>query len=579
MGGQDGGKRAARGSGRQLHLPGVAGYVLGMPTSLRRSAPTLLVLLLVGRVLAAQSPVRLLEDRERPALVVLLTVDQLRPEYLERWHSQLKGGLRRVVDGGAFYRDGFQDHANTETAPGHASTLSGRFPYSTGIASNSAGVNTSASPLVGSDGTGASPFRFKGTTLADWMTTSDDRTRVLSVSRKDRGAILPIGRGQHPVFWYAPASGRFVTSTYYADALPAWVERFNAEERVVSRYAGKSWSLLLPSYEYPEPDESPGELRSEEPLFPHEMPSDPMRANNLVMTFPFMDELTLDFAWRGVRAMDLGAGPQTDLLAISLSTMDAIGHRWGPDSREVHDQVLRLDRALGVFLDSLVALRGADRIVLALTADHGVAPIPETRSSFGDNRKAMRVMPEAFDQAKEVLATRAAKAGIPAEAFRWEGDVLTIDRAKVPAGAQGAVPGIAAAFAKAVKRVKGVQRADVFDRLASADTVKDDIARRWLHMYRPGGEVLVAVTLTPYSYWGNSGSATHGSPHDYDARVPIIFWGKPFTPGRRTERARVVDIAPTLAEVVGVRPLERLDGVSLTAIIRPEARSGLPTPR
>jgi hypothetical protein len=141
------------------------------------------------------------------------------------------------------------------------------------------------------------------------------------------------------------------------------------------------------------------------------------------------------------------------------------------------------------------------------------------------------------------------------------------------------VPGIAAAFAKAVKRVKGVQRADVFDRLASADTVKDDIARRWLHMYRPGGEVLVAVTLTPYSYWGNSGSATHGSPHDYDARVPIIFWGKPFTPGRRTERARVVDIAPTLAEVVGVRPLERLDGVSLTAIIRPEARSGLPTPR
>lgn len=555
-----------------------AGYFSDMTLFFRRLLVAPLVVLM-GAVPALSAQMRDRAAAPAPALVVFITVDQLRPEYLERWHGQLKGGLRRLVDQGAFYRNGFQDHANTETAPGHASTLSGRFPYATGIASNSAGVNTSAAPLVGSDGTGASPFRFRGTTLVDWMTTEDSRTRVLSVSRKDRGAILPIGRGKHPVFWYAPASGRFVTSTYYADALPRWVEAFNAEERVMKRYAGKSWSPLLPTSEYPEPDESPGELRSEEPLFPHEMPTDAMRANNLVTTFPYMDELTLDFAWRGVRAMDLGAGPQTDLLAVSLSTMDAIGHRWGPDSREVHDHVLRLDRMLSVFLDSLVALRGADRIALALTADHGVAPIPETRSTFGDNRKAMRVMPEAFEKAKEVVAIRAAQAGIPAEAFRWEGDVLTLNRAKVPVGAQGAVPGIAMAFAKAAKRVKGVQRADVIDRLASVDTVKDDIARRWLHMYRPGGEVLVAVTLTPYSYFGNSGSATHGSPHDYDARVPIIFWGTSFIAGRHQEKIRVVDIGPTLAEVVGVRPLERLDGVSVKAAIKPEARSSLPTPR
>ena len=527
----------------------------------------------------AQSTAVATADRQPPALVVLITIDQMRPEYLERWHGPMKGGLRRLVDQGTFYRNGFQDHANTETAPGHAATLSGRFPYSTGIASNSAGVNTSAAPLVGSEGTGASPFRFKGTTLVDWMTSADDRTRVLSVSRKDRGAILPVGRGKHAVFWYAPASGRFVTSTYYADALPAWVDGFNAEEPVMKRYAGRSWSLLLPSYEYPEPDESPGELRSQEPLFPHEMPTDAMRANNLVMTFPYMDELTLDFAWRGVRAMDLGAGPQTDILAVSLSTLDAIGHRWGPDSREVHDHVLRLDRMLGPFLDSLTALRGADRIVLALTADHGVAPIPETRSTFDDNRKAMRVMMAAFEPAMAVLATRVAKAGIPAEAFSFDGDVLMLDRTKVPAGKATQVPGIAMAFAKAAKRVKGVQRTDVIDRLAAVDTVKDDIARRLLHMYRPGGETLVAVTLTPYSYRGNSGSATHGSPHDYDARVPIIFWGAPFTPGRRLEKARVVDIAPTLAEVIGVRPLQRLDGVSLKAVIKPEARSSLPVPR
>lgn len=537
----------------------------------------LLAVIAVG--LGAQSPMRPSGDRQPPALVVLITIDQMRPEYLERWHGQLTGGLRRLVDEGAFFRNGFQDHANTETAPGHAATLSGRFPYSTGIQSNSAGVNTSAAPLVGSEGTGASPFRFKGTTLVDWMTTADERTRVLSISRKDRGAILPIGRGKHPVYWYAPASGRFVTSTYYADVLPQWVVEFNAEERVVGRYAGKSWSLLLPEYEYPEPDSTPGEMRSQEVFFPHVMPQDAMRANNLIMSFPYMDELTLDFAWRGVRALDLGAGPQADVLAVSLSTLDGVGHRWGPDSREVHDHVLRLDRALGIFLDSLTALRGANRIVLALTSDHGVAPIPETRSTFDDNSKAMRVMMDAFDPAMEVLAKRVARAQLPSEAFSFDGDVLTVDRRKLPPNGERALPGIADAFAREAKRVRGVMRADVIDRLAKVDTVKDDIARRWLHMYRPGGEALVGVTLTPTSYRGNAGAATHGTPHDYDARVPIIFWGAPFTAGRRPERARVVDIGPTLAEVVGVRPLEKLDGVSLKTIIKPEARSSLPVPR
>lgn len=546
---------------------------------LRARSALLPVLASIAVGLGAQSPMRVSADRQPPALAVLITIDQMRPEYLERWHQQLTGGLRRLVDEGAFYRNGFQDHANTETAPGHASTLSGRFPYSTGIATNAAGVNTSAAPLVGSDGIGASPFRFQGTTLVDWMTAHDPRTRVFSVSRKDRGAILPVGRGKHPVYWYAPASGRFVTSTYYGDSLASWVSAFNAEERVVGRYAGKSWSLLLPEGAYPEPDSTPGEVRSQDVFFPHVMPQDAMRANNLVVSFPFMDELTLDFAWRGVRALDLGAGPQTDILAVSLSTLDGVGHRWGPDSREVHDQVLRLDRALGVFLDSLVALRGADRIVLALTSDHGVAPIPETRSSFDDNRKAMRVMMDDFDPAMTVLAARVEQAKLPAEAFSFDGDVLSVDRTKLPPDGARALPGIADAFAKAARRVNGVMRADVIDRLAKTDTVRDAIGRRWLHNYRPGGDVLVTVTLTPTSYRGNAGSATHGTPHDYDARVPIIFWGSPFMSGRRMENIRVVDIGPTLAEVVGVRPLEKLDGVSLKAIIRPEARRSLPLPR
>ena len=502
-----------------------------------------------------------------PALVVFITVDQLRPDYLLRWHDQLTGGLRRLLDQGAFAPQGVHDHAITETAPGHASTLSGRFPYSTGIARNSIGVNTTTAPLVGAPGIGASPFRFNGTTLADWMIAADARTKVLSVSRKDRGAILPIGRAKLPVFWYAQGAGAFVTSTWYADTLPTWVQAFNAEDRVLRRYAGSVWSPLLPEASYPEADSVAGEIPSGEVSFPHIVPDDTLQARNLVVGFPVMDELTLDFAWRGVRALDLGAGPQTDLLAVSLSTTDAIGHRWGPDSRELHDQVLRLDRMLGVFLDSLIALRGAEHIVVALTSDHGVAPSPDVRSSWGDNSRATRVFREAFDPALASLSPIVRRDRLASEAFEFDGLLLEVDRSKV-VGQDQAVRALARSFAREVRKVHGVERVDVIDDLARADTVTDATARRWLHMFRPGGEVIAAITLMPYSYFGRSNTATHGSPHDYDAIVPIIFWGTAFAPGRVPGSARVVDIAPTLAQLLGIRPSERLDGHPLTQVFR-----------
>lgn len=504
----------------------------------------------------------------RPRLVVLLTVDQLRPDYLDRWRGRFTGGLRRLLDEGAFFPRGVHDHGITETAPGHAAVGSGRFPYSTGIASNNDGVNTPDAPLVGASGAGASPFRFIGTALADWMLAADPATRVLSVSRKDRGAILPVGRGRHPVFWYAQSEGRFVTSTYYADSLPGWVGRFNAEDPVMRRYAGREWTTLLDASSYPEPDSVASESGGQSFTFPHLLPADELRARNLIIGQPVMDELTLELAWRGVREMDLGGDDVTDLLAVSLSTVDAVGHRFGPDSRETHDAVLRLDRYLGVFLDSLVALRGADRVVVALTSDHGVAPAPEVRSTWGDNRGAIRVTRDDFEQALGNVAPRVLRSGIPPEAFAFDGWTLEVDRSKA-AGKEAALRDIARAFAVEARKVRGVLRADALHELARADTVADDVGRRWLHQFRPGGAVLTVVTLRPYNTWGWSNTATHGSPHDYDARVPILFWGAPFGAGRDEGGARVVDIAPTLAALLGVSPLEKLDGVPLRNILPP----------
>jgi predicted AlkP superfamily pyrophosphatase or phosphodiesterase len=494
----------------------------------------------------------------RPKLVLFLTVDQLRPDYLERWDAQLTGGLRTLIDGGIFFSKGVHDHAITETAPGHASTMSGRFPYSTGISSNSAGVNTSSAPLVDSEGVGASPFRFTGTTLADWMVAADSRTRVLSVSRKDRSAILPIGRGKYPVFWYAQRSGFFTTSTWYADTLPVWVREFNAEDRAATMYAGRTWDLLLGADAYPEPDSVEAESNGQDFQMPHFMPNDSALARQLIIGQPWMDQMTLDFAWRGVRAMDLGAGPQTDLLAVSLSTTDAVGHRFGPDSRELHDQILRLDRELGVFLDSLFALRGRENVVITLTGDHGVAPVPEVASSWGDNRTAMRVSESRFTPIFNEIASMVQRAEIPLDAFSFDFPAVEVDRTKA-VGKERELLQIARTFAASARRIPGVMRVDVIDDLARADTVTDDIARRWLHMFRPGGNAIIGITLDPFNYIG-SGVASHGTPHDYDARVPVLFFGSAFRRGKDEGAARVVDMAPTLAHLLGLTPSERLDG-------------------
>jgi len=494
--------------------------------------------------------------RAAPTLVVLFTVDQLRQDYFTRFERQLTGGLGRLWRGGAVFTEAYQDYAVTETAPGHASTLSGRFPRSTRILNNRLGVPDPNMPLVGSQATGASPLRFEGTTLVDWIAARDRRSRALSVSGKDRGAILPIGRSRQSVFWYDGTTGRFTTSRYYADTLPTWLTRFNAR-RLPQGVAGRVWMPLLPDTAYAEPDSVPFEAGGKSFTFPYALPADSAAAAQVVAGTPWMDEITLAAALAGVRAMNLGGGRSTDVLAVSLSTTDAIGHRYGPDSREIHDQVVRLDRALGAFLDSLYALRDSTRVVIALTADHGVTGFPElTRARTGQDARWVDLK-DAIDRTQQWLDARGAggTAGIALAS-----GMLFVDKA-VLAKARVGPDSVAAFFAAAASGVPGVLRVDRAASLATADTVRDAIARRWLHMLPPQAPIAAVVTLTPGSLWGMpGGSASHGSPHDLDAHVPLILYGPPFATGRYDQFVRVADLAPTLARVVGVPPTERLDG-------------------
>jgi arylsulfatase A-like enzyme len=272
--------------------------------------------------------------------------------------------------------------------------------------------------------------------------------------------------------------------------------------------------------------------------------------------------------------MELGTDTtRTDLLSVALSTTDAIGHRWGPDSRELHDQVLRADRFLGAFLDSLVALRGRDLVIFALTSDHGVAPPPELRSSFGDNSAATRLPRTVFRPAVASMRAALRAAGVDTTALFWEDQVIWIDRNKLGQRAFDPWP-IVNAFSDSMRGIAGVARVDNIADLAAADTVRDPIARRLVRMFRPGAEsfpgieALVAVTLEPYTRVGTGDAGLHGTPYDYDARVPVAFLGNPFVPGRRDGKVNVVDIGPTLAAVVGISPTERVDGRVLREILR-----------
>src|SRR5438309_4438004 len=412
----------------------------------------------------------------KPRLVVVITVDQLRADYLDRYRSRLSCGLALLLKRGAVFTDAYQDHAITETAPGHSTILSGRWPAHTGIVRNTAGVQDSAAPLVGVTGPGASPLRFRGTAFFDWLKAAEPGARALSVSGKDRGAIRPIGRAKEQVYWYV--GGVFTTSRYYADSLPLWVRVFNGE-RVPRRAAATQWTLLLPERDYPEPDSVPYENQGRDFVFPHRLPSDSGQAALAFIATPTMDSLTLAFALEGTRALRLGVRGTTDLLAVSLSTTDYIGHAYGPDSREIHDQVLRLDRYLGRFFEQLFVRYGGSNVLIVLTADHGVTPFPEHSRALGRSG-AVRVTPDTLIQS--VNAALDARAGGADWLVVESGMLMVPGRARL--AAQGInVDSVIADLATRLRRLAGVGRVDRAVDL-TADSA-DPTVRRWRHHVPP----------------------------------------------------------------------------------------------
>lgn len=495
-------------------------------------------------------------------LVVMIVVDQMHPEYFTRFHDDLTGGLRRLYDHGAVFLHGMQDHAMTLTAPGHSTVLSGREPASTNIVSNSRGVPDPASPIIGAPkATGASPTKFRGTALYDWMLARDSNTVALSVSRKDRGAILPIGRARANVFWYA-YNTTFSTSSWYRDTLPTWVNAWNSR-RGIMKLAGRSWTLALPAKRYAEPDTFAFENRGKDTHFPHLLPTDSAQLAGDITDTPFMDSLTLDLALEGTRQLKLGTRGSPDLLVVSLSATDAIGHAWGPDSREMHDQIVRLDRALGWFLDSLGTMVPSARTVVALTADHG-------GGSITDYSRDVRHEPAGHVVLSQLLPRWRAEMRVMEQ--RWRTDFGVNDESGLIAANVAAmrarglnVDSLSEALARALSARPEVAR--VFTpRTLAAGSDTDLLVHRWRRQLPPDFGWLAAVVLKPGYIWSSSGMATHGTPSQQDATVPIVFMGPGIRARHYDQVIRTTSIGPTLGALIGVTPTEPVDGAVVTEV-------------
>jgi predicted AlkP superfamily pyrophosphatase or phosphodiesterase len=524
-----------------------------------------------------------------PRLAVLIVFDQLRADYLTRWDDLFEeGGFHRLEREGAWFQNCHFRYASTLTAPGHASLATGCSPRTHGIVGNTwydRATHQSLYPVYSDryelvplvrgkekeevgDWPGVWPGQLLVDTLGDALKrATDGRGRVISLSLKDRSAVLLACRRSRAdaCYWFFPPRGAFVTSTYYRpNGRPhPWAAQFN-DGRPADRWFGRDWTRLRPDLDYAHysgPDDVTGEGTGwdQHRTFPHPMTGglDEVGTSyyEALGNAPFGNVLLLELAERAIDAECLGQKDTPDLLCLSFSCNDMIGHVWGPDSQEVLDVTLRSDLIVKELLDHLDAKVGPGRYVVALTADHGVCPLPEVARRQGKN--AGRVPPDLLKQKAEAFLDETFLKGEgQASWVEAQEDLWIYLNQKVLQAHELKPARVEEALARWLARQPGVQRAYTRTQL-SGDPLEDDqlgeLVRRSFHPERSGD---VAVVLKPYHILGKplDTGTTHGSPHPYDRHVPLLVYGPGVRPGVRSEAIDPQAVASILAWSLGIEP-------------------------
>jgi type I phosphodiesterase/nucleotide pyrophosphatase len=506
-----------------------------------------------------------------PRLVVVLVADQMRADYIEQFGPRFSAGLKRLRDQGAYFKNAAYPYANTVTCAGHATISTGAVPVKHRIAGNvwwdrAAGqlVTCTSDPRVrpisyGPAVTGGdSASRLAVPSLAEEMRAQlGPGSRAVTVSSKARSAIMLAGHRADAATWFDTPAGAWVSSSAYSDKPVPFVEAYVKAHPVVADF-GRSWERVRPPSDYLFTDEGVGErpLANWTRAFPHVLRGRGDAPDGLFYlawdTSPFSDAYLGGLARAAVDGLHLGQGPSTDFLGVSFSALDMVGHRFGPRSHEIQDVLFRLDTLIGELLDHLDKVVGPDNYVVALSADHGVAAVPEQAAAEGADagrvvaedlaRRLDRALEPALGPGTHVV--RASYADLyfkPGDRARIAGDPALL---KTVMDTLLAVPGVARVIRP--EELPAVKEDDAIGRAVAASYVAD----------RSGDLVVIPKPnwLVVSSAAVLTGQATtHGSPNIYDRRVPIVLMGPGVRPGVRDEAATPADIAPTLAHFIGVR--------------------------
>jgi predicted AlkP superfamily pyrophosphatase or phosphodiesterase len=501
-----------------------------------------------------------------PKLIVIIVIDQFRGDYLERYRDQFgEGGFRLLLDRGAYFTDCNYDYANTHTAPGHATLLTGAYSNGHGIHANAwwdprtkrmvTSVQDDGTRLVGLTGSlpGSSPHNLLADTLGDELKlATQGKARVFGIALKDRAAILSAGFAGDGAYWIDKKTGLWITSTYYRSELPKWVSHFNESKRA-EKYLNKEWK-----------DSSGKVLRTTAPV-----PGQETSFYELVGTTPFANDYEFELARELITYEKLGSGLATDLLCISLSANDILGHQVGPDAPVMQAMALAMDRQLAEFFDFLGHQIGLANLWIALSADHGISPVASVAKRL--RIPAAVVSPDRLRAQVNQLLSKQLSPGRPAEYLK----VLEYPVAWLDDDAFAAVKvkeeDAEHAVGEALKQV-GLRDYYTRSQLAQGHVPNTSTGLRFQHSYSPLGGWYVFGVPAPFTVTSPT-AADHMTAYTYDTHVPLAFYGLPFQPGTYRTHSEPIDLAVTFASLLGINSPTHAVGRVLTEALAPSRRA------
>ncbi|MES2431934.1 MAG: alkaline phosphatase PafA [Bacteroidota bacterium] len=516
----------------------------------------------------------------KPKLVVGLVIDQMRWDYLYRYNELYgKNGFNRLLKEGFSAENTLIPYLPTKTAPGHTCIYTGSIPAVHGIVGNdwydrTTGRNmycTSDSTVVG---VGTNSFEGKMSPVNMWTTTITDelrlsnnfKTKVISIAMKNRGSILPGGHSANAAYWYDGTIGKFMTSTYYMKQLPAWVDTFNNKD-LVSKYMSKDWNTLLPieKYDLSSEDDQRYEGNIEgltTQAFPHKLSTLTTTKFEAFKRTPFGITYTLDFAKAAIENEDLGFHNGTDFLAVSISPTDYVGHAFAPNSIEMEDTYLRLDKDIEDFLNYLDKNIGKGNYLMFLTADHGAAHSPgflaqhQIPAGMFDNGVLERELNAIIEKDFGVK-----NAIVDQQNFQVYLNNIEIEK-------QGKdIDAIKKRIIKALKQKVYIVEAFELEKISSV-TLSEPQRSMTINGYNPkrSGDIQFTLRTGYFDGWGTG--TTHGVWNPYDAHIPLLFYGWGVNPGKTNREVYMTDISATLAAMLKIQMPSGCVGKAITEVIK-----------